>query len=96
MTTIVRSGTPARAGALLILLGPLVSWVAEFITAAAWQDPPYSPLYNWVSHLGLTGPPQTAFGQVANSPLGAARGIFPGRVTWVPSWTSAGWSTASS
>ncbi|MFF7051535.1 DUF998 domain-containing protein [Streptomyces griseorubiginosus] len=71
MTTIVRSGAPARAGALLILLGPLVSWVAEFITAAAWQDPPYSPLYNWVSHLGLTGPPQTAFGQVANSPLGA-------------------------
>ncbi|MFF7952589.1 DUF998 domain-containing protein [Streptomyces griseorubiginosus] len=71
MTTIVRSGAPARAGALLVLLGPLVSWVAEFITAAAWQDPPYSPLYNWVSHLGLTGPPQTAFGQVANSPLGA-------------------------
>ncbi|MGW6961672.1 DUF998 domain-containing protein [Streptomyces chartreusis] len=71
MNPIVRSGTAARAGALLILLGPLVAWVAEFITAAAWQDPPYSPLYNWVSHLGLTGPPQTAFGQVANSPLGA-------------------------
>jgi hypothetical protein len=47
-----------------------VSWLAEFITAAAWQDPPYSPLYNRVSHLGPTGPPQTAFGQVANSPLG--------------------------
>ncbi|MET7486710.1 DUF998 domain-containing protein [Streptomyces sp. NPDC005538] len=71
MNPIVRSGAAARAGALLILLGPLVSWVAEFITAAAWRDPPYSPLYNWVSHLGLTGPPQTAFGQVANSPLGA-------------------------
>ncbi|ALO99964.1 hypothetical protein SHL15_9046 [Streptomyces hygroscopicus subsp. limoneus] len=71
MTPIVRSGAPARAGALLILLGPLVSWLAEFITAAAWQNPPYSPLYNWVSHLGLTGPAQTAFGQVANSPLGA-------------------------
>ncbi|MGQ4437351.1 DUF998 domain-containing protein [Streptomyces sp. SAS_260] len=71
MSTVVRSGAVARAGALLVLLGPLVSWVAEFITAAAWQDPPYSPLYNWVSHLGLTGPPQTAFGQVANSPLGA-------------------------
>jgi len=71
MKPIIRSGAAARAGALLILLGPLVSWVAEFITAAAWQDPPYSPLYNWVSHLGLTGPPQTAFGQVANSPLGA-------------------------
>ncbi|MGV9455335.1 DUF998 domain-containing protein [Streptomyces sp. NPDC003635] len=71
MNPIVRSGAAARAGALLILPGPLVSWGAEFITAAAWQDPPYSPLYNWVSHLGLTGPPQTAFGQVANSPLGA-------------------------
>ncbi|MFD3373845.1 MULTISPECIES: DUF998 domain-containing protein [unclassified Streptomyces] len=71
MSSIVRSGATARAGALLILLGPLVSWTAEFVTAAAWQDPPYSPLYNWVSHLGLTGPAQTAFGQVANSPLGA-------------------------
>ncbi|WP_405573271.1 DUF998 domain-containing protein [Streptomyces phaeochromogenes] len=48
-----------------------MSWTAEFVTAAAWQDPPYSPLYNWVSHVGLTGPPQTAFGLVANSPLGA-------------------------
>ncbi|MFD3585824.1 DUF998 domain-containing protein [Streptomyces sp. NPDC058683] len=48
-----------------------MSWGAEFITAGAWQDPPYSPLYDWVSHLGLTGPPQTAFGQVANSALGA-------------------------
>ncbi|MFJ6391190.1 DUF998 domain-containing protein [Streptomyces sp. NPDC091972] len=71
MSPVVRSGAAARAGALLILLGPLVSWTAEFVTAAAWQDPPYSPLHNWVSHLGLTGPPQTAFGQVANSPLGA-------------------------
>ncbi|XDO64526.1 DUF998 domain-containing protein [Streptomyces sp. RLB1-33] len=71
MNPIVRSGAAARTGALLILLGPLVSWVAKFITAAAWQDPPYSALHNWVSHLGLTGPPQTAFGQVVNSPLGA-------------------------
>ncbi|MGW3140545.1 DUF998 domain-containing protein [Streptomyces sp. NPDC001139] len=71
MNPIVRSDPAARAGGLLILLGPLVSWLAEFVTAAAWQDPPYSPFHNWVSHLGLTGPPQTAFGQVANSPLGA-------------------------
>ncbi|MFI2362449.1 DUF998 domain-containing protein [Promicromonospora sp. NPDC019610] len=70
MTQIIRPGTAAGAGALLLLLGPLVSWVAELVTAAAWQDPPYSPLYNWVSHLGLTGPAQTAFGQVGNSPLG--------------------------
>lgn len=71
MKGIVRSGTPLRAGGLLLLLGPLVSWAAEVITAAAWQDPPYSPLHDWVSHLGLTGPAQTAFGQVGNSPLGA-------------------------
>ncbi|MEV7449838.1 MULTISPECIES: DUF998 domain-containing protein [Streptomyces] len=71
MNPITRSGPAARVGGLFILLGPLVSWLAEFVTAAAWQDPPYSPFHNWVSHLGLTGPPQTAFGQVANSPLGA-------------------------
>ncbi|MGW3744283.1 DUF998 domain-containing protein [Streptomyces sp. NPDC005146] len=69
MNRIVRSGAAARAGAALFLLAPLVSWVAEIITAAAWQDPPYSPLYNWVSHLGLTHA-QTVFGQVGNSPLG--------------------------
>lgn len=71
MNPITRSGPAARVGGLFILLGPLVSWLAEFVTAAAWQDPPYSPFHNWVSHLGLTGPPETAFGQVANSPLGA-------------------------
>jgi uncharacterized membrane protein (UPF0136 family) len=71
MRSIVRTGTSARVGALLLVAGPLVAWVAEFITAAAWQEPHYAPLYNWVSHLGLTGPSQTAFGQVGNSPLGA-------------------------
>lgn len=71
MATITRSGAAARAGACLLLVGPLVAWVAEFITAAAWQHPHYAPLYNWVSHLGLTGPRQVAFGQVGNSPLGA-------------------------
>jgi hypothetical membrane protein len=71
VTPILRSGAPARVGAILIFIGPLVSWVAELITASAWQDAHYSPLYNWVSHLGLTGPSQVAFGQVGNSPLGA-------------------------
>jgi hypothetical membrane protein len=54
-----------------MFVGPLVSWAAELVTAAAWQQPHYSPFYNWVSHLGLTGPSQVAFGQVGNSPLGA-------------------------
>jgi hypothetical membrane protein len=71
VTPIRRRGPAARLGALLIFLGPLVSWAAEFVTAAAWQNPHYSPFYNWVSHLGLTGPSQVAFGQTGNSPLGA-------------------------
>lgn len=68
---IVRSGPEARLGAVLLFIGPLVSWATEFVTAAAWQQPHYSPFYNWVSHLGLTGPSQVAFGQIGNSPLGA-------------------------
>ena len=71
MTPIVRPGATVRVGAVLLLVGPLVSWAAELVTASAWQDPHYSPFYNWVSHLGLTGPSQVAFGQVGNSPLGA-------------------------
>ena len=71
MNPVVRTGASARLGAILIFLGPLVSWAAELVTAAAWQHPHYSPFYNWVSHLGLTGPSQVAFGQVGNSPLGA-------------------------
>ncbi|TDP96779.1 DUF998 domain-containing protein [Labedaea rhizosphaerae] len=75
MRPIVRSGAGARLGAVLLFAGPLVSWVAEFVTAAAWQHPHYSPFHNWVSHLGLTGPSQVAFGQVGNSPLGAVMDI---------------------
>ena len=71
MKTIVHTGAAARLGALLLLTGPLVAWAAELVTAAAWQHPHYSPLYNWVSHLGLTGPSQVTFGQVGYSPLGA-------------------------
>jgi hypothetical membrane protein len=68
-TSIVRRNKPARLGAILLFLGPLSYWLGELITAAAWQDPPYSPLYNWISHLGVPGPRQEAFGQVINSPL---------------------------
>ena len=71
----MRSGAAGRVGAVLLFLGPPVSWVAELVTASAWQEPHYSPFYNWVSHLGLTGPSQVAFGQVGNSPLGAVMDI---------------------
>jgi hypothetical protein len=68
--TIVHSSAAARLGALLLLTAPLVAWAAELVTAA-WQHPHHSPLYNRVSHLGLTGPSQVTFVQVGNSPLGA-------------------------
>jgi hypothetical membrane protein len=67
----VRSGPAARVGALLLVAGPLLAWAAEIVTAAAWQQPHYAPLYNWVSHLGLTRPRQVTFQQVGYSPLGA-------------------------
>ncbi|MET8214252.1 DUF998 domain-containing protein, partial [Streptomyces sp. NPDC005373] len=68
MNSILHNGARARTGGFLLLLGPLVAWAAEIVTAAAWQHPHYAPLYNYVSHLGL---PQreTAFGQVTDSPL---------------------------
>lgn len=65
----IRATKIGRAGAILLLIGPLVSWIAEFITASAWQSPHYAPLYNWVSDLGVPGPRQVAFGQVIHSPL---------------------------
>ncbi|WP_089107379.1 hypothetical protein [Streptomyces hyaluromycini] len=70
MTPIVRSGAAARAESVPILLGPLVSRDAEFVTAEARQGPPSSPVHNRVGRSGLTGPAQTAFGQGADSTLG--------------------------
>lgn len=65
----VRQTRIGVVGASLLLAAPLIAWLAELVTAAAWQDPPYAPLYNWVSHLGVPGSAQEAFGQVINSPL---------------------------
>ncbi|MFI0424443.1 DUF998 domain-containing protein [Spongiactinospora sp. 9N601] len=55
------------AGAALMASGGIF-FAAEFITAAAWTDPPYSYTYHFISNLGVRGP-STAFGQVMNSPL---------------------------
>ena len=43
------------AGAVLIAAG-LVFFLAEFIAAAAWTDPPYSYTYHYISNLGVRGP----------------------------------------
>ncbi|MDP9793291.1 putative membrane protein [Catenuloplanes nepalensis] len=55
------------AGAAFIASGA-VFFVAEFIAAAAWTDPPYSYTHHFISNLGVRGP-LTAFGQYIYSPL---------------------------
>ncbi|GLZ01294.1 DUF998 domain-containing protein [Actinoplanes sp. NBRC 103695] len=57
------------AGAALIASG-VVFFVAEFITAAAWTDPPYSYTYHFISDLGVHDR-STVFDQLMYSPLAA-------------------------
>ncbi|GAA2615919.1 DUF998 domain-containing protein [Paractinoplanes durhamensis] len=56
-----------RATATLIASGAIY-FIAEFIAAAAWTDPPYSYTYHYISNLGVHGP-STGFGQYMYSPL---------------------------
>ncbi|MFI5894113.1 DUF998 domain-containing protein [Actinoplanes sp. NPDC051513] len=58
----------SRAAGAALIAGGGVYFVAEFIAAAAWTDPPYSYTYHFVSNLGVHGP-ATAFGQFMYSPL---------------------------
>ena len=55
------------AGAVLIAAG-LIFFLAEFIAAAAWTNPPYSYTYHYISNLGVHGPSE-GFGQFMYSPL---------------------------
>ncbi|GAB2586957.1 hypothetical protein Aab01nite_50840 [Paractinoplanes abujensis] len=55
------------AGAALVTSGA-VYFVAEFIAAAAWTDPPYSYTHHFISNLGVHGP-ITVFDQFIFSPL---------------------------
>jgi hypothetical membrane protein len=55
------------AGAVLIA-GGVIFFLAEFIAAAAWTNPPYSYTYDYISNLGVHGPLE-AFGQFMYSPL---------------------------
>ncbi|WP_433076876.1 DUF998 domain-containing protein [Dactylosporangium sp. CA-052675] len=62
-----RQGRRSAAGIVLIA-GGLIFFVAEFIAAAAWTDPPYSYTYDYISNLGVHGPTE-GFGQLMYSPL---------------------------
>ncbi|MEU6610358.1 DUF998 domain-containing protein [Streptomyces shenzhenensis] len=55
------------AGALLIA-GPAIFLLGEFVAAAAWTDPAYSYTHHFISNLGVHGP-STLFGQYMYSPL---------------------------
>lgn len=57
-----------RAAGALLVAGSAIFWLAEFIAAAAWTDPPYSYTYHYISDLGVRGP-STAFDQYMYSPL---------------------------
>jgi hypothetical membrane protein len=57
-----------RAAGALLVEGPAIFLLTEFIAAAAWTNPPYSYTYNFISNLGVEGP-STLFGQYMHSPL---------------------------
>jgi hypothetical membrane protein len=63
-----RRRSPHRTAGALLIAGPVIFLLAEFIAAAAWTDPPYSYTYHFISDLGVRGP-STLFGQYMYSPL---------------------------
>ncbi|MEU0478764.1 DUF998 domain-containing protein [Streptosporangium sp. NPDC006013] len=63
-----RASARAKTVGALLIAGGGVFFAAEFISASAWTDPPYSYTYHYVSNLGVRGPVETLH-QVMNSPL---------------------------
>src|SRR5712691_7379634 len=57
-----------RAAGALLVAGAVIFFLAEFIAAAAWTDPPYSYTYHYISNLGVHGPVE-ALKQHMYSPL---------------------------
>jgi hypothetical membrane protein len=59
----------AVTGALLLIIGPVVFWTAETLTASAWSNPGYSFRWDAISDLGNPVPHDFMFGHTVNSPL---------------------------
>jgi hypothetical membrane protein len=57
-----------RAAGALLVAGAVIFFLAEFLAAAAWTDPPYSYTYHYISNLGVHGPVE-ALNQYMYSPL---------------------------
>ncbi|MYR30417.1 MULTISPECIES: DUF998 domain-containing protein [unclassified Streptomyces] len=65
-----RPDAPAqrRSAGRLLIAGPVIFLLAEFIAAMAWTHPAYSYTHHFISNLGVHGP-STLFGQYMYSPL---------------------------
>lgn len=57
-----------RTVGVMLIAGPVIYFLAEFIAAAAWTDHPYSYTFHFISNLGVHGPSEL-FGQYMYSPL---------------------------
>jgi hypothetical membrane protein len=58
----------AVTGALLLIVGAVVFWVAEALAASAWSHPEYSFRRDAISDLGNPVPHDFMFGHAVNSP----------------------------
>jgi hypothetical membrane protein len=61
-----RRNVPA---AIALLVAAVAFFVAETVAAAAWDNPPYSYADDFVSDLGVPGPPVVFKGHLVHSPL---------------------------
>ncbi|MGW4411963.1 DUF998 domain-containing protein [Nonomuraea sp. NPDC004702] len=64
----VRLPAQRRVAGALLIAGPAIFLLGEFVAAAAWTDPAYSYTHHFISNLGVHGP-STLFGQYMYSPL---------------------------
>jgi hypothetical membrane protein len=66
--TAVSTSPQRRIAGVILIAGPAIFWLGEFISAAAWTHPAYSYTADFISDLGVRGP-STLFGQYMYSPL---------------------------
>ena len=58
-----------QVGGILLVMSAVAYFACEAIAAAAWHHPPYSYAHNYISDLGVPGPPTMLMGRVIDSPL---------------------------
>jgi hypothetical membrane protein len=63
------------AGGVMLLASAVIYFVCEAIAAAAWHHPSYSYAHNYISDLGVPGPPSVLMGRVIDSPLAGVMNV---------------------